>query len=527
MIKVFRPHAFIFGLIMLLTSVSLIAAEEESFRYLNLRIYGDAVWAPLLYRADMDGLVDTVRGEGAGIGVASSGWGGIGAALGFVLEGRDRGEYIGFALHAIPQISNGNFQILNNTAYIWTQPVNMLKIMFGLYQWDDLVGRYDGIGGVVGGYGGGKNSIFQFVESDTFGAMFILTPPSVVPHALKGLMLFSSFGISGVFDANSLTNYAARAGKLAEFIFSTPHLGLAYRHDSFGLARFQFIGSHYKWGQGIDHTANNTAGHLNIGGADAIHAFYPARVRDAAQIEVAVNVTSIPNINLDVGFGFMFPVTVMQRDGIFTDVGVPVGPSFRELDYRQRLPAIDNRRLAEFAGDVWQPPARIGAALVYTPENIPLRFHFQTRMEFGEQVAFSDGSDNFFGGVKFEAGLATSYNLSDHNAVSFNIATRIKQNDTFNGRPGVYLEFNEMAVASVNHNGRVDLGLGAYFTRTFRGGSFRTGICTTLPVGGDRYHWSHNGAAFSGGQLLGEEHTDAFRRGNLIIAIPIIMSMSL
>jgi hypothetical protein len=82
-------------------------------------------------------------------------------------------------------------------------------------------------------------------------------------------MFFGSFGVSGKISIGSSYTFAANAEKLLEYVFTTPHAGIAYRHDSFGLARIQFIGGTYKWGEGSDwyyeSSWGNTSANTSIG----------------------------------------------------------------------------------------------------------------------------------------------------------------------------------------------------------------------------------------------------------------------
>ena len=518
-----RVQSAILLLFVFLANSTLGAQGNERFHF---KVYGEAVWAPLVYRGEMGGVISNMHDGGPGFGVGASGWNDVGAALGLELSGQAQNGTIGFELQTKPSIRSGSFQILNNRANIWTQPFEMLRMYFGLYQWYELQGKIGGIGGMVEGYGGDKDSIFQSVDSNEFGALFILTPPSIVPEFLQGLLFFSNFGISGYFWPNDTLSWAARTPDMAKYIFSTPQLGLAYQHEAFGLARIQYIASNYKWGGGNDWAAGS--GGSNLGSTSVIHAFYPARVREAAQLEFAVNVTAVPNINMDIGFGYSFPVTVVRNDATSATSlqGVSVGPTFRELGFRYSLPAIDNRRLAENVGDIWQPPVRINAGITYDLPGSPFSWLFHTKIEFNEQISFSDGSDNFASGLKFEAGLGTYYTFSNGDVAQVNLGISARQNDSFNGRQGLEI-YELMAINSINHNGRVDLGLGAYFTRKLGAGSILTGVGATLPVGGDRYFWSTDEVTGTGGDRLTKEHTDVHRRGNIIVIIPIIFTLEI
>jgi len=122
--------------------------------------------------------------------------------------------------------------------------------------------------------------------------------------------------------------------------------------------------------------------------------------------------------------------------------------------------------------------------------------------------------------------LASTHAIRNSFSVQFNIAALIKQNDSFYGRKTEFDTYNNMAINSLLHNGRIDLGLGAYFIRTFGFNSIKAGICASLPAGGDRYNWSAENAAFFGGDMLKKEHADAYKKGNIIIAVPIIFTLN-
>jgi hypothetical protein len=90
---------------------------------------------------------------------------------------------------------------------------------------------------------------------------------------------------------------------------------------------------------------------------------------------------------------------------------------------------------------------------------------------------------------------------------------------------------NPKMINSINHNGRIDLGLGSFFTRRFSSwGYLKTGFCATLPVGGDRYEWSADsidGLDESDVLFFNKKGTEAYKQLNLVFAIPIILEISL
>jgi len=503
---------------LLLMPLCVLAAQEET-RILNFSIGGEVTWVPFVYRADMDAEVSELRGEGPGMGVGSSG---VGLNLG--LTGKNSDGTAGLELRTRPNVNDNIFRVHDNVANIWLQPVDMFRVVFGMYQWNEMQGKV-----------GGEN-VFQGLGSDTFGTLFIIRPPSSVPDAFKGFTLYGSFGISGWLDSNNFSNFAARGDQFAKYVFSTPHAGIAYRNNAFGLARFQFIGSNYMWGTGMDWAARNTA--TNLGGGLSIDAWLPSRVRTAAQLELAVNLTFIPNVNLDIGFNMPLPVTVVGLDGTVIDPddpyvrGMPVGPTFKDLGYRDKLPWIDNTQLATLVNDIWQPPFRVSAGITYKPGSFPdLNLEFVTKLEFGEYIWFFDGSETFKAGMNIEANLAASYIINSFNRIKFNSVLKSKLNDNFFGQTELNREQNEMAVKSINRNSRIDLELGGEWTRNFQNSSLTIGFRAALPVGGDRYFWSDEGNWNDDDEkfyyMLRKEHTDAFRKGNLIITIPVIFSIQL
>jgi hypothetical protein len=491
----------------------------------QFNVYGKAMWAPLVYRGDADGAVIFSHGEGPGFGVGSGpGWDNIGAAIGFDSWGSNEAENIGFELRLRAQAGNGNIYAGDNMAYLWARPFDqVLKIMMGMYRWDDLRGKIGGVGEVAGAYGGDEDSIFQRLESDTFGAMFILTPPSVAPDFLRGLMLFSSFGVSGGLDPTE-NEFAAATEKALEYIFSTPHAGIAYKNDAFGLARLQFIASNYHWGNAGDWY--NTVMSGNTGSTSNANIHYPSHTRAAARLELAANITCLPNINLDLGFGLGLPIKVAAN--YYNNDPMKVGPSYKELGYRPADTNYTSGFLADDVGDVWMPPMRIAAGLDFRLPDLNLAFRFRAKVEFGEQVAFADGSETFKGGLDLEFGLEPSYTIGKAGAVLFDVALRANQNDSFNGKKNLGAN-NEFAIDSLNHNGVMDLGLGLFFKRDFNRACYiKAGVSATLPLGGDRYKWAWpSGRATGLGELMGTKTQEAFKQGQLIIAIPIIIEMNL
>jgi len=487
----------------------------------SFSLYGEAIWAPFMYKAGNTDIHES-DGKDAGMGVGGGGlYNGTGAVAGLLMSGSDPAETIGVELGIKSLMGNGFYNVILDNTYLWFRPFDMLKAQFGLYNWNHLQGRVKGSDLPVGGYGSKENDIFQPVESSMFGALFILTPPTSAPDALKGLMLFSSFGVSGWLDSGS-RDYAARSKQFWQFIFSTPHAGIAYEHESFGLARLQFIGSTYKWGQGADWSPIQTPTNVFIV-FNQSHGWFPKRSREAAQMELAANITRIPNVNLDIGFGIPFPVTVAARDNSTSERGILLGPSYLELGSRVRTSWADTNYLAEMVGDKWMPPVRITLGLNYRSDILDFGVNFRSKLEFGETVTFADGSPDYKGSLRLQFGFEPWYMVGNTGIISLDLSMLLKQNDNFSGKIGGDDIYNVVNAYSINHNGIIDLGLGAFFTKRFFRNSFvKTGICVNLPVGGDRYNWSNEFVTDTGGERLNSEFAEAYKKTRIILAIPIM-----
>jgi hypothetical protein len=170
--------------------------------------------------------------------------------------------------------------------------------------------------------------------------------------------------------------------------------------------------------------------------------------------------------------------------------------------------------------------------LSFNPDFFPdLRLSLFTKFQFGEYIWFFDGSDTFYAGLNMEANFSASYFINNNNRITFNTVLWTKLNDTFNGQTELNREQNQMAIKSINRNSKIDLELGGEYVRGFANSSLSIGIRFLLPVGGDRYYWSDDGNWVDDDEkfyyMLRKEHTDAFRKGNFVITVPIIFSIHL
>ncbi|MCL2410020.1 MAG: hypothetical protein FWC97_00105 [Treponema sp.] len=529
-----------------------VLSAQDDWTPIQFQAYGQAIWAPLVFRAQGD-LRDpsaTDYQEGPGFGVAGGpGWeNNINAAVGLRVFGNDRSGNIGFdfAIRAIPVIYGSdagsfNIRLTDNTAFLWARPFgnDILRMQFGAYKWDNLAGQVGWLSG-FGGFGGGYDDIFQSVESDIFGALFVLRPPHTVPNELRGLTLFGSFGVSGGLDGLNPENqtverfFAARTRNALRNVFSTAHAGIAYELPDLALLRFQFIGGRYIWGRGEDWNDRQMFWPW-YGTTTVVPSYwFPSRSQEATQLEFAANITAVPNLNLDIGFGYSMPVTVVMGDDGSTVRNI--GPMWGERGHRAFLTQSmvpNDTVIANSVGDVWQPPMRISAGLDYRFDNMNLGFRFRTLVEFGETVSFYSGADDYVAGLRFDVGIEPWFDIPWLGTLSLGAALSVRQNDSFNGRGGVWTgQLTEYKIIhSVNHNGRIDLGFSAFLTRTFTPGNLiRVGVMANLPIGGDRFNWYSDNLTGLGPAdvpFFSRERAEAFRKGNIIIAVPIIIELNL
>ena len=470
-----------------LSDITLIKRYLPPFHF---RAWGKAIWAPVVYKGDADGEVDGVAGEGPGTGVGSGpGWDNIGAAVGFETWGSNREETGGFELKLRAKSGGGDIYANDNTAFLWARFFDMIRMQLGMYRYDEFRGKIGGISEITGGYGGDEDTIFQRVESDSFGALFIITPPPQAPVWLHGLRVFSSFGVSGKLDAES-GEFAALTPKGMAYVFATPHLGIGYKHDRLGFARLQFIGSNYKWGHGEDWYHGGTF-------------WFPSHVRESARLEAALNITAVPNLSLDIGAGIPWAVTVVKDD--YGNIK-SLGPTYRELGSRDKG-ARGDIRLANAEGDVYQPPVLIAAGADYTLGSLGLRGRL--KLGFGERLSFDLGGDDFTGGFDLEAGIEPSWKFN-FGTLAADVAVRINSNDEFS--------VNE----NISHNGTFDLGLGLWYTKNLGSGIvFKIGASANLPLGGDAYFWTPNGTRDQ------KEERTAYRNSKLLIVVPLLLTVDI
>jgi hypothetical protein len=458
---------------------------------LRFGAWGKAMWAPFVYRGDADGEVGGVAGDGPGMGAGSGpGWDNIGAAVGFEAKGANKEETGGFEIKLRVKAGSADVYANDNTAYLWARLFDMLRIQLGMYRYDDFRGAIGGISedAMPGGFSGDQDAIFQRCESDSFGALFILTPPAAAPSFLQPLKAFVSFGVSGELDSSS-SEFAALTQKGLAYIFASPHAGIGYDLADTVFFRAQYIGSNYKYGHGDDWY---NSGKL----------WFPSHVREAARLEAAFNLKFIENLNIDIGVGVPFAVTVMKDD-----YGTPkgVGPTLKELG--DRTGSRRDTNIAASEGDVYQPPMNIAAAADWRNGQFSLRG--RARFGFGEKVVYDAGGNDFTGGFDIEAGFEPAYTFG-FGTISGDLAIKAAANDS--------LKENNV----ISHNGTVDLGLGAWYTRDLGSGvTVKAGVAANVPLTGDAYFWTPNGTE---DQI---EAKTAYRNSKLLVSIPLILTVSL
>ena len=488
-----KKRVFVLALVLLLTVVVTGFSQNSGWiDFINFGFWGQATWAPFVYRGDADGEIDGRAEDGPGIGVGSGpAWDDIGAGIGLYAASRKEGYNAGFVLNMWMASGSSLGPVLigsDSNAYLWARPLSMLYMRFGLFRYEDFRGRVEGITYLP--FCGDADTIFQRSESSNFGALIVLTPPPNSPSWLLPLKIFANFGVTGSLNTGSST-YAALTTKGLRYIFASPHAGIGYDLENILFARFQFIGSNYIYGQGIDFYNNASL-------------WFPAYARYNAKMEFAVNVSAINNLKFDAGFGFSMPRRVMKDDlGSIRRLG----PTFRDLgdlNNTQRDSQIANNE-----GDTYQPPHVITLAAGYTWND----WYFLGRMRllFGERVVFDDAvsRDDFIGGFKLEAGIEPFYDFGPFK-LSLPVGINFRANDTLPGNN------------AVSNNGTVDINIGAWFHQQLNSFFWLTaGINATLPLTGDGYYWTPNGTE---SQMRDKE---AFKNGRLHITVPITFTMSL
>ena len=525
---------------------------------IKFQLRAEGVWAPFVFRGygdlSQEGLLqdDPLSPRsgswGPNYGVGGGPGNDIRALTSFRLWGTDPTQRVGLDISI-----RGDIGLNADTmSYVWAWPFReVLRVFFGQYNWTEMQGRIDGIGSFVGNYGiSGADRIFQPVASDLFGALFIFTPPSIAPSWIQGLMAYVNFGVTGRLDpaTGQYLHFAARSPEALKQIFSTPHTGIGYRHDSLGMVRIQYIASTYMWGGGFDY-AKRVVSYPWYGTSLNTFFYPPRRAQTEARLEMALNITAVSGINMDMGFSLPFAVTVRNNDdGIIqgttsTPHETMLGPSWvTDLGWRGRRNSWSgDLRMASTIGDVWRAPTRIAFGMDFRPQDLSeLGIRFVTQLEFGEEIAFVDGSPNYKAGFKWQLGVQPSY-LFSFGSLAMNVGFRFHQNDHFRqpadlDNSNFTLSAHDMAIAeaSLRHNGIFDLGLGLFFTKTIvPGASFRVGIAMSIPVGGDRYNWSTDDPDSIGLEVpedivyFGRDFTDRFKQGNFVIIIPIVLSVTL
>jgi len=537
-------------------------------------LYANGIYAPFLYRGYGDlspeGLTQhpdfTERSPawGPAYGAGSGGGANYGALMGFEMWGRDRTDRFGVNLN-INASSNrgGGINLSGNdlTANLWAKPFgDIFEMYMGLYFWDELQNRREGadrfmvergyirendmtegMGAVMGNYG--NTAVFDRVESaNTLGLLLLFAPPSTVPDWARGFKAFINLGSSGGIDPafNRFRDFGANTKNNWKHVFTRPHVGIAYSHDAFGMVRFQFMGSNYLYGEGLDR---------RFDGQQSPWIFLPRNVGASPRVQGALNITAIPNVFIDVGISYPFPVTVKYQDTGEKEAGVTnnkLGPAWLDIGWRgkETMQHINRAHMADNPGDIWYALKRISADIDIKGTGFGLPA-FNLRLsgffEFGGGVAFETGAESYQMGNRFHIGVQPQYDFDRVGLFTANVSLRLQQNDKFPGNAdkpwdisGQLLTPSELNIArnSFNHNGIIDLGIGAFFTRQITpGAKFKTGIAMTIPVGGDRYTWSNDnigselGLSQEDAVFFSSDVTERVKQGNMLIAIPFIFNM--
>jgi len=485
---------------------------------LNISVWGETRWAPVVYKGDADGKIDDAIGayqagdlDGAGAGMGSGpGYDSIGGALGFAISGANKARTGGFELNIGVKSASGDGPVLyakDNTAYLWLSPVNFLRAQFGMYRYDGFRGQAGGINEEIGGWGGDEDTIFQRAESDEFGALFLFSGAEKWPKFVKPLRAFLSLGVTGELDEDSDV-FAALTEKGLAYILASPHAGLGYDIENLFFIRAQYIGSKYTFGHGTD----------TFNGSQRGSFWFPSHVNEAARVEAAVNIKAVKNLNLDIGVSVPSSVTVQKND---YGTVMTLGPTFGDLGPTLTGSRVDVK-IAEAEGDVWQPPLKAALGADFTAGKFSLRC--RASVETGESVQFYAGGPDYKAGLCLEGGFEPAYNIGFCKLLA-DFSLRYKANDTLdNTQRGTNATASALANENqlVTHNGKIDVGLGAWFWKDFTGGvTLKAGVTTNIPVGGDGYYWTANG---TDDQIAVRK---AYRLSQFLVEVPVILTVSL
>jgi len=405
-------------------------AQIAGGMYVNA--WGTGTFAPLIIETapQIDGKVvkdfdDEDLGARSYVGVGPE-WGGNTIETGFNIGGWS--ENIGWG------VSMGGFgDGFWSSGEIWARPFgnDYLKITIGDYTDDTLRGKI-GVGSPMSGfvmmsYGGGEDSIFHRIGTDTSdgvdtyysGQGFMFTS---IPY--EGVLVMLNVNTQGnlwspadwawgeTWAQNIRTNDAYRAMQVA----------VGYNLAGIGLARVQWIGG---WFGTFDMSKEDTV--LNIEKA----AYGPADKQ--AAIQAAFNLTAIENLDLDIGIKYTLPVT-FKDDVTFT------------------------------------PGMTLGLGANYSMDDININLHSYVNFGGYERAVKDDKSAD---GLDFGVFLTPSYEL-DFGKVGLDIAYRM-------GGIGI----KDADGKDVEKQSWSQMGFGVWVEKGLGSGEISAGVSVTLPMMND------------------------------------------
>lgn len=418
--------------------------------------WGRVIWAPLIMQGgnvyddagnmetDSDGFPKYENNIWVGSGPGDED---IGAVIGAKVLGQNDSKTFGMELQLgvdVRALTSHNVVFAkDNTANVWARPFasDVLTMRGGLFLVDDLRGKIGGVNenfGFPGSRGGGEDDIFdRFNSGGRFGFHFKIAPND-------NFHLHAAFGVndSAMLDYNKNDRAVAW-----EEVFEAAQYGIGFKVENIGFARVQYIGGSY---------------------AKSSLASFLGSSRHWDQIQLAFQLSAVPNLDLDIGVKIPFKVEGDSKATV------------------NNLVPINGKDQILFDDDFYQAPVTARIAGKYTLNDLGLGLYIGIKVGFGEKLEYTRTSTVVWEGP-FTLGfdLEPSYKIGNIGTVMGNFSLAVKGKSTA----------TEGKTSTENIDDTTDLGAGLSFHRDFGGGTFSIGVYANFPISGDGYYDVSNGLA--------------------------------
>jgi hypothetical protein len=450
---------------------------------------GKAIWAPVIMQGgnvyddtgsittDSNGVPEYENNLWVGSGPGEED---IGAIVGIRVKGQNAAGSVGMDLQLgvdVGSLTSHNVIFAkDNIANAWAKPFGneWLTVRGGLFLVDDLRGKVGTVNEnffFPGSHGGDNNDIFDRFNSGGRFGFHIKSSPLTAIRPLAGLQLHAAFGVndSAALDYNK--NDRAEAWKE---VFEAAQYGLGYKIGNYsdsigdiGFIRFQYLGGSY--------------------GKTSLAQFLGSTKR-WEQVQFALQVTAVKNLNLDVGMKVPFKID---------------GDSDAQVNH---LVPINGKDQILFDDDVYQPPmtARIAGNYNFGVLGLSnLDLHLAFKVGFSEKLEYTRATEiSWERPYTFGFDFEPSWQLGTIGKIYGNLAMTVQPKSTT----------TDAGVSSEEIDDTTDLAVGISFHRNLGGGNFSIGFYGNFPVAGEGYSDISNGLA----------KAQAFK-----IAVPITVSYSL